>query len=76
MNKDQVYLAKKYRQHGIEQRRYTLSGLWFDPWLQRYVKNYRGKRSRYIKKMCNKRFRKQQHDGSQQRGYHRKATEF
>lgn len=76
MNKDQVYLTKKYRQYGNEHKRYIFDGIWFNPDLNRYVKSWRGKRSKLIKRTCNKKFRKMSIDIGREKSQYKKHTMF
>lgn len=75
MNKDQAYYAKKYKQQGRTER-FIMSGLWFNPDLKRYVRYWRGKRSKLIKRTCNKKFRKMSIDVGREKSQYRKCTQF
>jgi len=76
MNKDQEYYAKKYLKQGKKQKRCIIDGIWFDPYLNRYVKIWRGKRSKLIKRNCNKKFRKMNIDIGGKNSKYKRFTEF
>jgi hypothetical protein len=76
MNKDQEHLAKKYKKHGVNTRFIVLSGVWFDPTLNRYVKSWRGKRSKQLKRLCNKRLRKMNIDIGRKKSQYKRHTMY
>jgi len=57
---DQEYLAYKYKNSGRSNgnRRYFPSGLWYDEERDLYIRYWRGRRSKYLKNVGNRRFRK------------------
>ncbi len=52
------------------------AGAWYDDDKGRYVRYYRGQRSSWIKKQCNRKFRRSYGMCSAKRGAYRKYTEF
>lgn len=70
----QRYLKRMYERSGGGMV-YAVSGVWYHPDKERFVRYYRGKRSKQIKKNCNRRLRKMQVDISNG-GLYKKYTEF
>lgn len=70
MNQEQYILSKKHIKIG-----YMPSGVYFDSRLNRYVKVYRGSRSKYLKRVCNKRVRRYNEDIPSGNKY-RRVTNF
>jgi hypothetical protein len=56
--RQQVYLAKKYKAQGRKYKYWLILGTWYDEELMRYIKIKRPSTSSHIKKNCNKQFRR------------------